>query len=169
MEYIWAPWREKYVRKVHLMKECIFCKALSSGKDEDAFILLRGDYNFLILNTYPYNCGHLMIAPYSHIPSPENSTSKALQEFFEIMNLSLRVLKEAYNPQGFNIGMNLGRSAGAGVVDHYHLHIVPRWEGDANFMPLFGKTKIMLEDLKTTYKRLLPLFKKYKIKIKSKK
>jgi ATP adenylyltransferase len=149
------------------MKECIFCKALSSTNDEEAFILFRGNYNFVILNTFPYNCGHIMIAPYTHLPSPENSSLEALQEFLEIMNLSLKVLKEAYKPQGFNIGMNLGRSAGAGVVDHYHLHIVPRWEGDANFMPLFGKTKVVLEDLKTTYKRLLPLFKAQKKKAKN--
>jgi ATP adenylyltransferase len=101
-----------------------------------------------------------MIAPFSHLSSPELSTEESLREFFIMMNLSLNVLKEAYNPQGFNIGMNLGKSAGAGVVDHYHLHIVPRWEGDANFMPLFGKTKVLLEDLRTTYNKLLPKFKK---------
>ncbi|MCP2605100.1 HIT domain-containing protein [Candidatus Aminicenantes bacterium AH-873-B07] len=169
MEYIWAPWREKYVKKIHLMKECIFCKALSSNNDEKSFILLRGKYNFVILNTFPYNCGHLMIAPYSHLSSPEHSTEESLMEFFIIMNVSLNVLKEAYNPHGFNIGMNLGKSAGAGVVDHYHLHIVPRWEGDANFMPLFGKTKVLLEDLKTTYNRLSPLFKEKREKILNKK
>ena len=159
MEYIWAPWREKYIKKIHEMKECIFCKALSSNNDEETFILLRGNYNFIILNTFPYNCGHLMIAPFSHISSPEYSSEESLMEFFIMMNLSLNVLKEVYSPHGFNIGMNLGKSAGAGVVGHYHLHVVPRWEGDANFMPLFGKTKVLLEDLKTTYSRLFPKFK----------
>ncbi|MFQ6081777.1 MAG: HIT domain-containing protein [Candidatus Aminicenantia bacterium] len=162
MEYIWAPWREKYVKQVHLMNECIFCQALEAKNDEQALILSRGKYNFVIMNAFPYNCGHLMIAPYSHLSSPEDSPSDVLQEIPEIINLCLKVLKDAYRPNGFNIGMNLGRSAGAGVIDHYHLHIVPRWEGDTNFMPLFGKTKVVLEDLKTTYRRLLPLFEKIK-------
>lgn len=162
MEYITAPWREGYIKKVCQMNECIFCQALKLKDDIEAFILLRGAHNFIMLNKYPYTPGHLMIAPYKHLASFERTKKESTDEIVDLLKLSLKILRQNYRPHGFNTGMNLGRSAGAGVSDHYHLHVIPRWTGDSNFMPLVGKTKIVIEDLKTTYKRLLPLFQKGK-------
>ena len=166
MEYITAPWREEYVKKLFKMKECIFCHALKQKDDVKAFILFRGIHNFIMLNKYPYTPGHLMIAPYKHIASFERAKKESTDEMADLLKLSLKILTKNYRPHGFNTGMNLGKSAGAGVSDHYHLHVIPRWTGDSNFMPIVGKTKIFLEDLKITHKRLLPLFSKEKRPIK---
>lgn len=166
MEYITAPWREEYVKKLFKMKECIFCHALKQKDDVKAFILFRGIHNFIMLNKYPYTPGHLMIAPYKHIASFERAKKESTDEMADLLKLSLKILTKNYHPHGFNTGMNLGKSAGAGVSDHYHLHVIPRWIGDSNFMPIMSKTKIFLEDLKITYKRLLPLFSKEKRPIK---
>ncbi len=160
MRYIATPWREAYVKRAMKMKGCIFCRALRLGDDREALILYRGRTHFIILNRYPYNPGHLMIAPLRHTAAFERARPAAAAEMAELLKLALRVLRAHYRPQGFNVGMNLGRSAGAGVTAHYHLHVVPRWTGDANFMPLVGRTKTVTEDLPTTYERLLPLFKK---------
>ena len=140
------------------MKECIFCRALNVKDDKKSYILHRGDYNFIILNKYPYNPGHLMIAPFKHLDSIEKSEVKSAIEMTDLLRMTLSLLRKHYKPQGFNTGMNIGRCAGAGVVDHYHLHIIPRWVGDSNYMPIIGKTKIVIEDLHTTYDQLLPLF-----------
>jgi len=162
MEYIYAPWREEYVKKVFKMKECIFCRALKLKNDKEAYILYRGKYNFIVLNKYPYTPGHLMIAPYKHLDSFERAEKESTDEFANLLKLCLKVLRKKYNPHGFNTGMNLGQSAGAGVAKHYHLHIIPRWVGDSNFMPLISKTKVVIEDLEITYSHLLPLFQKEK-------
>ena len=162
MEYLSAPWREEYVKKVFKMNECILCRALKLKSDKEAFILFRGTHNFIVLNKYPYTPGHLMIAPYKHIASFERAKKEATDEMADLVKMSLKILKRQYKPHGFNTGMNLGASAGAGVADHYHLHVIPRWTGDSNFMPLVGKTRLMIEDLDMTYKRLQPLFKKEK-------
>jgi ATP adenylyltransferase len=140
------------------MKGCIFCEALKKKNDEETFIIYRGKYNFIILNRYPYTTGHLMIAPYRHLKDFERAPREMVAEAAELAQVSLRILKKCYQPHGFNLGMNLGHSAGAGVAGHYHLHVVPRWTGDANFMPILGETKIFCEDLKTTYNRLRPYF-----------
>lgn len=160
MTYITAPWREEYVKKVFKMKGCIFCSALKQESDKDMFILHKGKHNFVMLNKYPYSPGHLMIAPFKHLDSIELAERAATQEMMDLLKQCLSILRKQYNPQGFNTGMNLGRSAGAGVTHHYHLHIIPRWPGDANFMPLIGKTKVVLEDLHTTYDHLLAYFQK---------
>jgi ATP adenylyltransferase len=160
MEYISAPWREGYVKKVSRMRGCIFCQALRLKNDRAAHILFRGRHNFIILNKFPYNPGHLMIAPYRHTASLDGAPKEASDELAELLKLSLRVLKKNYRPQGFNAGLNLGRSAGAGVVHHYHLHIIPRWQGDSNFMPLVSQTRVVIEDLNSVYERLSPLFEK---------
>lgn len=162
MEYIYAPWREEYVKKVFKMKECIFCRALKLKNDKEAYILYRGKYNFIVLNKYPYTPGHLMIAPYKHLDSFEQAEKESTDEFSNLLKLCLKVLRKKYNPHGFNTGMNLGQSAGAGVAKHYHLHIIPRWVGDSNFMPLISKTKVVIEDLEITYSRLSPLFQEEK-------
>lgn len=160
MDYISAPWRESYVTKVLKMKNCVFCSALKKKNDRAAYILLRGTHNFIILNKFPYTPGHLMIAPYKHFASFEKVEKEASNELADLLKLSLKILKRKYRPHGFNVGMNLGQSAGAGIADHYHLHIIPRWMGDSNFMPLIGNTRVLIEDLNTTYDRLLPLFQK---------
>ena len=154
MEYIFTPWREKYVKNVFKMKKCIFCRALEQNKNRDSFILFRGSQNFVLLNKYPYTPGHLMIAPYEHLDSVEKANKETTDELGDLLKLCLRILRTQYKPHGFNAGMNLGHSAGAGVADHYHLHIIPRWIGDSNFMPLVGKTRLFIEDLNTTYDRL---------------
>jgi len=162
MEYIFAPWREEYVRKLSTMSECIFCHALKMKNDKDAFILYRGKKNFIVLNKYPYTPGHLMIAPYEHLASFEQAEKKSTDEMADLLKVSLKILKRKYRPHGFNTGMNLGHSAGAGVADHFHLHVIPRWTGDSNFMPLVGRTKVVITDLETTYGQLFPLFQRAK-------
>lgn len=158
MEYITAPWREEYVKRIYKMNKCIFCQALKLKDDSKAYILFRGDYNFIMLNKYPYTPGHLMIAPYRHIAAFERAKKETTDELTDLLKISLKILKKNYHPHGFNTGMNLGQSAGAGVTDHYHLHVIPRWTGDSNFMPIVGKTKVVIEDLETSYKKLWPLF-----------
>jgi ATP adenylyltransferase len=163
MQYISAPWREEYVKKVCRRQGCIFCRALRLKNDKAAFVLFRGKHNFIILNKFPYNPGHLMIAPYRHLASFNRAPKEASDDLTDLLKMSLRVLRMNYRPHGFNAGMNLGQSAGAGVVDHYHLHVIPRWHGDSNFMPLVSQTRVLIEDLKSTYERLWPLFEKEKI------
>lgn len=158
MEYISTPWRKEWVKRVFRMKGCIFCQALEAD-GENSFILHRAEYNFIMLNKYPYTPGHLMIAPLEHIDSIEKASKAATDEMTDLLKLSLKNLREKYNPQGFNTGMNIGQSAGAGVASHFHLHVIPRWTGDSNFMPLIGKTRVVIEDLQQTYKELHPLFK----------
>ena len=160
MEYITAPWREEYVKSVFKMKGCIFCHALKQEKDKECFVLYRGNHNFILLNKYPYTPGHLMIAPYKHLDSIELAEKKSSEEIMGLLKKCLGILREQYKPHGFNTGMNIGHSAGAGVADHYHLHIIPRWIGDSNFMPLVGKTKVVLRDLHSTYDQLLTHFQK---------
>jgi ATP adenylyltransferase len=158
MKYISAPWRAKYVRQGPRKKGCVFCDAARLGDDRAARILYRGRHNFIILNKFPYTPGHLMIAPYRHLAVFSRAPKAASDELTDLLKLSLRVLGRAYRPQGFNAGMNFGRSAGAGVVDHYHLHVIPRWPGDSNFMPLVSQTRVVIEDLEMTYSKLAPLF-----------
>jgi ATP adenylyltransferase len=160
MKYISAPWRERYVRRAGRQKGCVFCEAARRTDDGACGIVHRGRHNFIILNKFPYTIGHLMIAPYRHLADFTRTRRDASDELADLLSLSIRVLRRAYRPQGFNAGMNLGRSAGAGVVGHYHLHVIPRWPGDSNFMPLVSQTRIVIEDLEKTYTRLLPLFQK---------
>jgi ATP adenylyltransferase len=158
MEYLLAPWREEYVRKVRRIRSCIFCRASKLRDEQTSYLLFRGKYNFVLLNKYPYTPGHLMIAPYRHTASFERVPPEVGAEMAGLLQMSLRILKKSYHPRGFNAGMNIGQSAGAGVVHHYHLHVIPRWHGDSNFMPLVSLTRVLIEDLDSTYDRLLPLF-----------
>lgn len=160
MRYIAAPWRAPYVRNASRPAACIFCAAAKAGDDRAALVLHRGRRCFVILNKFPYQSGHLMVAPFRHTAALERAPKPLSDEIGDTVKMSLRVLKKAYRPHGFNVGLNLGRSAGAGVVDHFHVHVVPRWTGDANFMPIAAGTKIMIEDLDATYARLAPLFAK---------
>ena len=153
MKQIWAPWRIEFI-KLGKPKGCILCDKPKEKDDAANYIVYRGDRNFIILNIYPYNSGHLMIAPYHHVASLEELTDEELGEHFRIVSRSVKVLKQVLKPDGFNIGINMGRIAGAGIDKHIHTHIVPRWQGDTNFMPVIADTKVINEALSETYKKL---------------
>ena len=153
MDYIWAPWRIEYIlrAKDSRTEECIFCQKPRENKDEANLILHRGKNNFIILNAYPYNPGHLMVAPYRHLDKLEDLNGEESDEHFSLIKLSIRLLNLAIKPSGFNTGMNLGAVAGAGIEDHIHTHIVPRWQGDTNFMPVLADTKVLPQALAVSY------------------
>jgi ATP adenylyltransferase len=153
MERIWAPWRIRYIEQAK-PKGCFLCDKPSEQNDEQNYILARGEYSFVILNSYPYNPGHLMVAPYRHVASLEEFTEKERREHFDIVSRSLAVLRQVFDAAGFNIGINLGKAAGAGIEDHTHTHIVPRWHGDTNFMPVLSDVKVLPEALADTYQKL---------------
>ena len=153
MKRLWAPWRLEFVSKGKT-DGCIFCDLPKEKKDKRNYIVKRGKSNYVILNSYPYNNGHSMVAPYKYVKDLEDLTSKELLEHFEMVREVIKALKKIYGPKGFNIGMNLGRSAGAGIAGHIHSHIVPRWDGDTNFMPVIADTKIVHDSLSSTYDKL---------------
>ena len=157
MELIWAPWRIEYIQ-MEKPEGCILCNQPKQNKDALNYILYRGEKNFVMLNAYPYNPGHLMIAPYRHTASLEELTDEELKEHFEIARRSTKILRQVFNPGGFNLGINLGRISGAGIDDHFHTHIVPRWQGDANFMPVIADVKVLPEALSETYQKLKDKF-----------
>ncbi len=159
MKTIWAPWRIEYILS-EKPDYCIFCNALEQKNDAKTFTLYHGKHSFVIMNTFPYNNGHLMIAPYQHQSCPTKLDQEIALEIHRMTQESIRILRSVLNAEGFNIGMNLGKVAGAGVEDHVHTHIVPRWNGDTNFMPVLAETKVHPEHLKDTFKKLAPLFKK---------
>jgi len=158
MERLWAPWRGEYVRSASSGEDrgCLFCE-LRETDDEETFIVARGERGFAVLNAYPYNSGHLMIAPFRHEGDPERLEDEESLELQTLLQRSLRALREAMSPDGFNIGMNLGRVGGAGVPDHLHWHVVPRWDGDTNFMPIVAGAKVLPESLDQTFAKLRPL------------
>ncbi|HLG13390.1 MAG TPA: HIT domain-containing protein [Blastocatellia bacterium] len=153
MEHIWSPWRYKYIASVDREPGCVFCAA-EAGPDDEYLILHRATLSFIILNLYPYTSGHLMIVPYEHVASLSALKEATTTQMMELAKLSQRALETEYKPDGFNIGINLGRSAGAGVAEHVHMHVVPRWTGDANFVSVVGETRVLPEELATTYERL---------------
>ena len=153
MKVLWAPWRMTYIRSAGKLRECIFCKAVK-GRDEDNWVVYRGKYSLAVLNIYPYNTAHVMIAPKRHIPRPELLTKEEVEEIHEVLVILLRAIDSEYSPHGYNIGINVGKVAGAGIEEHLHVHIVPRWSGDTNFMPVISGVKVIPESLKTTYERL---------------
>jgi ATP adenylyltransferase len=153
MKPLWAPWRIEYVR-MEKMEECIFCKFPKEDKDEENLILYRGKYAFVIMNNYPYNPGHVMVAPYRHVGEIEDLKDEEWSEMHRLVSLMLKVIKNVMAPQGFNIGINVGRVSGAGIEGHIHIHIVPRWNGDTNFMPVVADTKVIVEGLKENYREL---------------
>jgi ATP adenylyltransferase len=157
MKYIWAPWRIKYIRS-EKPAGCILCDKPREDKDTENFILYRGKLNFVMLNAYPYNPGHLLIAPYRHTGSLTELTEKERNEHYELVSRGIEVLKKAFKPTGYNIGSNLGKVAGAGIDDHFHSHIVPRWQGDNNFVPVLADVRVIPQALEDTYKDLVDLF-----------
>lgn len=159
MEYLWTPWRMEYIRAAKDETErCIFCELPALGDDEAVRILKRAERGFVILNSFPYNPGHVMVALFRHTGDFEDLDAEELAELDRLVQESIRVLREEMEPHGFNVGMNLGRVAGAGIPDHLHWHVVPRWNGDSNFMPVIGQTKVLPELLEETYRRLRPRF-----------
>jgi ATP adenylyltransferase len=152
---IWAPWREGFILGKK-EKGCIFCRRIRRRKDKTDLILYRGKKNFVILNRYPYTSGHLMVVPNRHIAELAGLTPEESAEMMGLAAKSIRAMKKTMQPEGFNLGMNLGRAAGAGVAGHLHLHVVPRWAGDANFMPVVGKTKVFSVGLQKIYDLLYP-------------
>lgn len=159
MERLWTPWRMAYIKGDERFDGCVFCDlpALDAENDESSLILARGDAAFVIMNKYPYNSGHLMVAPYSHTADYGQVSEAEHAQIAALTKRCVAALTELYHPEGFNIGLNLGRAGGAGIVDHLHSHIVPRWSGDTNYMTTVAQTKVLPETLEQTYAKLRPL------------
>jgi len=153
MRRIWAPWRIEYIRS-EKPRECIFCQKLRENRDAENYVLFRGKDNFVMLNLYPYNPGHIMVAPYRHLCDLQDLTEQEMLEHFDLVRKSTRALRQEYKPQGFNIGLNLGRVAGAGVEDHVHTHVIPRWNGDTNFVTVVSDIRVVPHALDATYAEL---------------
>ena len=156
MDYLWTPWRFPYMAEVTNGKQpdCFFCDALASNHDDETLIVYRGKTMFVILNRYPYTSGHVMIVPYAHVAELHLCRPEDLQEMMELAQRIETAYRASYKPDGMNLGMNLGRAAGAGVASHLHLHMLPRWFGDSNFMTVTGETRVHPEALATTYGKL---------------
>lgn len=157
MERLWAPWRLEYIA-AERSDGCIFCDFPGQNEDEKLKILLRGKHAFVIMNTFPYSNGHLLVTPYRHLSDITELTDEENLEMMSLTQICCKALRQVCRPDGFNIGMNLGAAAGAGIADHLHLHIVPRWIGDTNFMPVLGDAKVIPEALETTYAKLKEAF-----------
>jgi len=161
MKKHWAPWRISFILGPK-EKGCIFCKLPRKKDDRKNLILYRGRYNFVLLNKYPYNNGHLMVVPYRHLKELNRMSRAENAEMMELCGVTAKALENSMHPQGHNLGMNLGSAGGAGIKDHLHMHVVPRWVGDTNFMPILADTKVLVEYLEDTYDRLAPEISKIK-------
>ncbi|HAJ56217.1 MAG TPA: HIT family hydrolase [Candidatus Omnitrophica bacterium] len=151
---LWAPWRIAYIKKFKKEKGCLFCKAFESGKDEKNFVVFRSKSSLAILNIYPYNNGHIMIAPQKHVRELGQLDSAETADLINCLNKAKRLLEQTLKPEGYNIGINIGRVGGAGIEHHLHIHLVPRWQGDTNFMPAIFNTKIISQSLHELYATL---------------
>ena len=154
---LWAPWRLEYV-KGPKDGECIFCAALAAGDDAASYVVHRGPRCFVMLNAYPYTNGHVMISPNEHVAKLEELDDETLLELMTLTRQSLAAIREAYGPEGFNIGVNQGKVAGGSVEDHFHQHVVPRWGGDTNFMPVLGNARVLPQSLEDSYRALVATF-----------
>jgi len=154
VRHLWAPWRLEYI-KAPRTEECIFCSLPAEGRDRENGVLYQGREAFVILNAFPYNSSHVMVVPRRHVARPDALTTDERLDLFHLVTAAMEAIAEVYRAEGFNIGINLGRAAGAGIDDHLHVHIVPRWVGDSNFMPVIGEVKVLPEDLTVTYDRLV--------------
>jgi ATP adenylyltransferase len=162
MDYIWTPWRYNYIATSAEVDECVFCHILGNDPthDEENLVLVRQARTFVILNRFPYTSGHLMVVARRHISGLTEATTEELNEMIDSARLSESALKDVYRPDGFNMGFNLGKCAGAGVDGHLHLHVLPRWVGDANVVSVVGQTRVIPEELETTFGKLSPYFRK---------
>jgi ATP adenylyltransferase len=158
MDQLWSPWRYQYVRKAHADEGCIFCQKPEQSNDEENLLVYRGKHNYVLLNLYPYTTGHMMVVPYAHVATLEGTSEFILEEMILLAQQAQRHLRVVYRSPGFNIGMNLGESAGAGIAGHMHLHVLPRWPGDTNFMTTIAETRVLPEELAVTYKKLSAAF-----------
>ena len=162
MDVLWSPWRYSYIKsdkETDSGSGCVFCDLLNNpASDEDNYILHRAGYNFVILNIYPYIGGHLMVVPFRHLDDLSRASKQETDELMDLTKQAQAILNEVYEPHGINIGMNLGKAAGAGVANHYHMHLLPRWVGDVNFMTAIGETRTIPESLETTYQKLAGKF-----------
>lgn len=156
MDHLWTPWRYQYMKEAARgeRQECIFCEAAARQDDAETLIVSRGSKSFVILNRYPYTTGHVMIVPYAHVADLSACDADALSEMMQLARRVESAYRSVYQPDGVNLGMNLGRAAGAGIAGHLHMHALPRWFGDANFMTVTGETRVHPEELQTTYERL---------------
>lgn len=155
-DQLWAPWRLKYIENADKMEGCIFCEFPKQDSASDAanLIVHRGELAYIILNAYPYSNGHLMVVPYQHTASLDCFSDREMLEVMQLTRLSVKLLRCAFKPDGFNLGVNMGRAAGAGIADHIHWHIVPRWNGDTNFMPVLADVRVIPESLQVVHQRL---------------
>ncbi len=154
MDYLWTPWRYAYVSTAEKTTGCVFCDAVNAGDDAKVRIVYRGQNCFVILNTYPYTPGHVMIVPYAHLDELRKLPPEAAHEMMELSQRMESVLRELYSPDGVNLGMNIGKAAGAGIAGHIHMHVLPRWVADANFLSVVGETRVLPETLEETWKRM---------------
>jgi ATP adenylyltransferase len=154
MDYLWTPWRYTYVTNAEKTSGCIFCDAPNAGDDAKVRIVHRGQHCYIILNIFPYTPGHVMIVPYAHLDELQKLPSPATNEMMSLLQRMERVLRALYSPDGLNLGMNIGKAAGAGVAGHIHMHILPRWIADGNFVSVLGETRILPETLDVTYERI---------------
>ena len=159
MDYLWSPWRYQYIANIKNTQECVFCVGEAVEHDEAKFILFRGKHNFVILNIFPYTTGHLLISPYQHLSDFSDCPPGLLAEMMDLAGQSKLAIEHSYHPDGFNLGINLGKCAGAGVEHHLHFHVVPRWIGDANFMSIVGESRVLPETLDVTFQKLKGFFK----------
>ena len=155
MDFIWSPWRYDYLASTDKKPpSCVFCIGDDRSRDAEKLVVFRGIHNFIILNLFPYTSGHTMVAPYQHLETITQAKPEQLSEMMELAQHIIRALQKLYSPNGFNIGMNLGQAAGAGIREHFHLHVVPRWIGDSNFVNVTGETRVLPEELHRTYERM---------------
>jgi ATP adenylyltransferase len=154
MKYIAAPWRWRFITGADRRPGCVFCRAAAAPDDDESLVVRTGSNFFVILNKYPYATGHLMIAPVRHLQTPDQVSPADSQEMWALLHASMAAIRAEFNPDGFNVGMNVGGAAGAGIKEHFHLHLVPRWQGDANFMAVVGETRVMSYDLADVTRRL---------------
>jgi ATP adenylyltransferase len=159
MDYIWSPWRYRYVAAAGKTEGCIFCTMAAADRDEDNLIVFRGSHNFVVLNRYPYTSGHVMVVPYRHTAELSSLDEEAAAELMRLTRAAERHLRTLYRPDGLNLGMNLGASAGAGIADHIHMHVLPRWLADANFISVIGETRVLPENLSVSWRRIHDAFK----------
>jgi len=158
MDYLWSPWRFRYASTAAVDRECIFCVKAAESDDRKNLIIFRATYNFVLLNIFPYTTGHLMVVPYRHVATLEDMDGPTLAEMASITRVAEMSLRRVYNAPGYNVGLNIGESAGAGIAGHLHMHVLPRWPGDVNFMTSVAETRVLPEDLAVTYEKLLAAF-----------
>jgi ATP adenylyltransferase len=155
MDFLWSPWRYDYLASgATKPPTCVFCIGDDPSHDPERLVVFRGTHNFIILNLFPYTSGHVMVAPYEHLNTLAVAKTEQMTEMMQLAQRLLGALQQLYRPEGFNIGMNLGQAAGAGIREHFHLHVVPRWTGDSNFTTVVGETRVLPEQLSRTYERL---------------